>query len=797
MCEMSIRKKSGALVAVVFSSVAAIATLPAAAAVVSPYLLEVVVNGFPTGKIGEFVLRDGVLYSRPGELHDLGFRVPDLPLANSETLISVSSLSGLTYRLDMPTQTLFVTADNSLLLPALLGAKHPTDQKILVESGAGLSLNYDVIGSHSGSDNLLNGSFDLRAFSQYGVLSSGLLAYKQASSISSGQYRAVRLDSTYTYSDPDTLLQYRVGDFINDGLNWTRPVRLGGLQWRSDFALRPDLVTMPLPLVSGTVAVPSTIDVLVNGDRVFASQVQPGPFEIPQLPVVSGSSTISLGVTNALGRQEVTTLSIYSSAGLLAPGLQSFSASLGFIRSNWGVQSDNYGDLAASATWRRGLSNTITAKLHAEGTPHLAMAGGGANVTIADLGLLTFDVAASAGSGHQGALIAVGVSRLSGRLSFEASATFASSGFRDIAATAADSVPTLQLNGSVGLSLNRFGSLGIAYTAIERPRVPITNTAEPTAENGVDQISLSPAQRAQVLSASYMVQIRDASAYATAFRDFSNNGSGVLIGLTIPLGERGAVGGEVGTGSGGGYQQIQANQSAATIGDWGYQVYAADGAQSHYFGELQYKSPFAQLFAGIDDSAGSTGFRIEARGALSYEDGALFASNTIDDAFAIVDTNGVADVHVLREHREVGQTNASGLLFVPDLRSFDVNHLEIDPTDVPADAALASPTREVRPQDRSGVVVKFPIRVSHGALLRLVDDAGKQLPMGGVAHLKSTGASAPVGYDGETYIEDLESQNDLSVISPGGRRCTVVFNYAPVSGDIPTIGPLTCHQDQQ
>ena len=545
MCEMSLLKKSGALVAFVFSSVVAIATLPATAAVVSPYLLEVVVNGFPTGKIGEFVLRDGVLYSRAGELHDLGFRVPDLPLANSETLIAVSSLSGLAYRLDMPTQTLFVTADNSLLLPALLGAKHPTDQKILVESGTGLSLNYDVIGSHSGTDNLLNGSFDLRAFSPYGVLSSGLLAYRQqVSSVEPGPYRAVRLDSTYTYSDPDSLLQYRVGDFINDGLNWTRPVRLGGLQWRSDFALRPDLVTMPLPLVSGTVAVPSTIDVLVNGDRVFASQVQPGPFEIPQLPVVSGSSTISLGVTNALGRQEVTTLSIYSNAGLLAPGLQSFSASLGFVRSNWGVQSDNYGDLAASATWRRGLSNTITAKLHAEGTPHLAMAGGGANVTISDLGLLTFDVAASSGSGHQGALIAVGFSRLSGRLSFEASATFASSGFRDIAATAADPVPTLQLNGSVGLALNRFGSLGIAYTAIERPSVPITNTATPTAENGVDQISLSPAQRAQVLSASYTVQIRDASAYATAFRDFSNNGSGVLIGLTIPLGERGAVGGE-------------------------------------------------------------------------------------------------------------------------------------------------------------------------------------------------------------------------------------------------------------
>ncbi len=39
-------------------------------------LLEVVVNGYSTGKIGEFVMRDGALHARPEELRDLGIRVP-------------------------------------------------------------------------------------------------------------------------------------------------------------------------------------------------------------------------------------------------------------------------------------------------------------------------------------------------------------------------------------------------------------------------------------------------------------------------------------------------------------------------------------------------------------------------------------------------------------------------------------------------------------------------------------------------------------------------------------------------
>jgi outer membrane usher protein len=49
-----------------------------------------------------------------------------------------------------------------------------------------------------------------------------------------------------------------------------------------------------------------------------------------------------------------------------------------------------------------------------------------------------------------------------------------------------------------------------------------------------------------------------------------------------------------------------------------------------------------------------------------------------------------------------------------------------------------------------------------------------------------------VGYDGEAYVEDLSPHNDLSVERTDGRRCTVVFDYRPVPGDIPSIGPLRC-----
>jgi len=129
---------------------------------------------------------------------------------------------------------------------------------------------------------------------------------------------------------------------------------------------------------------------------------------------------------------------------------------------------------------------------------------------------------------------------------------------------------------------------------------------------------------------------------------------------------------------------------------------------------------------------------------------------------------------------------------VPDMRSFDLNHIAISPADIPADVTMDVATREMRPQDRSGIVVRFPVKVSHGALLRLVDEAGAPMPLGSAVTLRATGVAFPVGYDGDAYVEDLSVHNQLAIEQPDGRRCTVAFDYRPLPSEIPSIGPLRC-----
>jgi outer membrane usher protein len=754
-------------------------------------LLDVVVNGYPIEKIGDFVLRDGVLLSARSELKDLGFRVPENLPQEAGELIDMRKLQGVTWRVDEARQALIVTAADAALLPALLAVNALPNRSMAIESGTGALLNYDLNANGSKGLSGASGLLDVRAFSPNGVVSSGMLVYAGQGRRNPDTPSAIRLDSTYTFSDTSSLLRYRAGDFISGALAWTRPVRLGGAQLTSDFSMRPDLVTFPLPSLSGSAAVPSTVDVMVNGKRLLSREVGAGPFEIPQLPVVTGAGTVALTLTNALGRQVVTTLPFYASADLLAPGLQTFSAQAGAVRRNWGQLSNDYGQLASSATWRRGLSPNLTVEGSAEATPGTFMAGAGAVVNVGNLAVLNVAVAGSNGSvagepASRGTRVSAGVQRVGSQFSFSASLAVAGTNFRDIAAVHGDPVPRMQFSAGGGVSLGALGSVGMSYTRLKRD-------AGVTVSGGVSQ--RERLQSARVLSASYSVQLGGVSLYATGFRDFDKSGSsGISIGLTMPLGPRSSVSASMGNNAGSVSRQVQAQQSAVGVGDWGYRTLAADGAVAHQFAQVQYKSPWALLSAGADRAGSETTLSLQSQGALAFIDGSVFAANTISDSFALVDTNGLAGVHVLLENRVAGITNAKGQLLIPGLRGFDVNHLAVDPTDIPPDTTLNVAARAVRLPDNSGMVLRFAVSVSRGALLRLLDATGKPVPVGSAVTLLATGVSVPVGYDGETYVEGLEQNNEVAIELINGRRCKLVFAYRPVPGEIPVIGPLTCRE---
>jgi outer membrane usher protein len=780
--------------------------------------LDVVVNGHPIGQLGEFRDRDGKLSATRTELDSLGFRLPPADLAKSPTAeIPLASLPGISYRVDERTQTVLILATDQALKPVLLQPGSGTNlDDIPVRSGLGADLNYEMVGTFSNGQSNAEALLDGHVFSPWGLLSASGIA---AAGAASGLPPFVRLDSTYSYTDVATMREYAAGDFINGGLDWSRPIRMGGIQIASDFSVRPDLVTFPVPTIAGQVAVPSSVDVLVNGVQLLSQNVPSGPFQINQLPVVTGTGDVSVITRNSAGQQTTETLPFYSSTLLLKPGLSSYSAEAGAVRLNYGLESDDYQAPAASLTYRYGMSDWLTVEGHAEGTSGSeemggysagsgAMGGGGGAFTIGHFGVASLDAAFSEFGGRHGGLLAASFQRMSPLWSVSGSVQVASKDFADVAAAYGQPMPTFLGRASVGLTLPHLGSLGLAFVEVQQPTTnavnddPYATTPTVGSSFSLSPVSLVPEPHVSLLSASYSRSVLDgrAFAYATAFDDLSSaNSAGVMLGLTIPFGDRGSVSAGIGGGDNSSDETLQATEAANTVGDFGYQVLQGAGGQSQQLVSGSYKSPWGLINAAANRIDGQTAYRGEVQGSLALADDNLFAANTITDSFAVVDTDQTKGIEVLQENRPIGKTGPSGLMLVPDLVSFDVNHLGIDPNDVPLDAQMGTTTQWVRPQNHSGVVVHFPIHLSHGALLRLVDGKGRFIPVGSSGHLvfPSLGQELAIGYDGEAFVTGLGPRNRFLVTLPDGGQCAASFSYKPKTGFLPQIGPIPCREITQ
>ncbi len=66
-----------------------------------------------------------------------------------------------------------------------------------------------------------------------------------------------------------------------------------------------------MPSIAGSAALPSTVDVLINNRRGATSSVQPGPFEITDVPIVTGAGQVQLVVRDLLGRETVISQGYY------------------------------------------------------------------------------------------------------------------------------------------------------------------------------------------------------------------------------------------------------------------------------------------------------------------------------------------------------------------------------------------------------------------------------------------------------------------------------------------------------
>ncbi|WP_342317269.1 fimbria/pilus outer membrane usher protein [Lysobacter sp. FW306-1B-D06B] len=231
---------------------------------------------------------------------------------------------------------------------------------------------------------------------------------------------------------------------------------------------------------------------------------------------------------------------------------------------------------------------------------------------------------------------------------------------------------------------------------------------------------------------------------------------------------------------------------------WSALLDGGDDGYRHGMGRVDYRGTYGDASLLLEHSTRDdftyTNATLFATGALVWMDGDLLASRTISDAFAVVSTNGMADIPILRENRLVGATNREGHLLIPDLLSWQSNRLMLGTVELPPDVRVDADRMEVAPRGLSGVLAAFPVGRYTGAVVILVDERGQPLPVGTTVTVTDSGLTATMGYDGQVFIEQLGPRQTVSA-EANDATCTaeVLFDAADV---LTTIGPFVCKSSQ-
>lgn len=737
--------------------------------------LELVINGLASGRIVSVLAHAGRFELRLADLRDAGLQLP--PVASASETTFLDSLEGISADYDAPRQCLYLTVSPEFLPKQKLGTK--TRKFTPANYDMGALLNYDVYVS-GGDGKPVQGSIyhEARFFSGAGIVST-------SGALRTGSRKGyIRYDSYFRRSDEATATTIEVGDFVTRTLPWGPAVRLGGIQVSRDFSVRPDVVTYPVPQFKGSAALPSTVELLLNGQRIAGGAVNPGPFALETLPPINGYGEANLIVTDMQGRSVATSLPFYVSSALLRPGLTDFAVAFGAFRENYGTRNFDYGDVAASASARHGVTDTVTLEVRAEIADDMQLAGGGGVVRLGNVGTLSAAYSRSfRNDGASGGELVLGYDYQARGFSIglrhnRRDADYTDLGLLDRRSRGWERITAATLS----LSLGRAGTLGLGYFDISR-------------QLGTE---------ARLANASWSMPLWEGSRiHATASREFEQRDWSGAFTLTMPLGGRAgtmAMSLTDGPGTPPGWR-ADYSRAVPVAGGLGWSASAAGGAGNDLFlrGDMTWRTDPVQLSAGAYGSDDVTGW-FGASGSLIFMDNSLFAANRVADAFVVVNTNGEPGIPVRYENQLVGTTNGNGQLLIPWANAYYAAKYTIDPLSLAADVHVPVVEQRAAVAAGSGHVVRFPVERIQSARAVLKDGNGVVIAAGTRARVGGT--EAIVGWDGLLFIENLgiienAGADAIAAVLPDGTSCRTAPSGLPEyaaseTANIADLGDMIC-----
>ena len=711
---------------------------------------------------------DRGLYGRGADLLSWRLRLPAVPAYEyqSEKYYPLDAIPGVSYRVEGATQTLWISAPAADFTGTVvdgLFTEHPEPQ----HTPPGGFLNYDFLGIHTSGLSAVNGLLAAGIFNEWGAGTTTFLGEK----LNRSDRQTVRLDTLWTHDDPSNLTTLQLGDSITSGGMTGLPVRMGGIEYGTNFATQPYFVAFPLPTLKGEAALPSTVQLYVNGLLKNTQQVPPGPFTVPAVPVVTGAGQATMVVQDILGRQQVISAPFYASSDLLKAGLDAYSVSVGALRENYGQASNDYGPFAASAMLRRGFTDDFTGEVRGEVSAGLKDVSLGGTYVTPRTGELELAIATSRGDLGDGVLGLLGWQQQGQTLSAGANVQLASPRFTGLGDSGLPA-PHRQVAANVAVFLGRGGSTVVSYLDQDSPLFG----------------------HVRLLTANYSVAVfSNGFLTINAFHSLGgNSNSGVIASLTLPLGERSNVSAGIQRQHNVDHVFAQAQESLPAGTGAGYRVSVEAGPDAVNQAEYDYQNNVGTFRVGAVNAAGQAAYQAEASGAVAFIGGGAFPARQLTSSFALVRVPRIPNVTVNADNQAVAVTDKNGDALVPMLRPYQNNEISLDAETLPLSAQVNSLNATAVPRYRSGTVVKFAVGSDRSATFTVKLPSGAPLPAGATVRIAGEEQRFPVGLDGEVYVTGLEVNTWIEA-SWDHQSCRFKVSLRANQDPLPDLGTFICN----
>jgi outer membrane usher protein len=701
--------------------------------------------------------RDGKLFIRVEDLVAMMLRFPRdrVVLINDEKYAPLSAVADISY-----------TFDDKNLIVSILGkttVSKKTDielyslqarpQNVYYPRETSAFFNYGL--TYSYADPLGYQSFSLS--NKIGARTGDLFFISDSlytKTDSSEQF--IRLSTNATYERRSDLQWLVFGDqFANSG-DLGSSVNMGGVGFSKLYRLDPYFITQPLFNIGGVVEFPSEAEIYMDGLLVSKQPIAPGEFELKNVYSYTGSHQVEVVLKDPFGNEHRIDYPLYISTQLLREGLHEYSYNAGFLREQYGAESNEYGDPVFSTFHRYGVTSAFNIGARAEASKGVYNLGISTAFSMPQFGAIVLSAAGSSADNMKGYAGSFQHSYQLGSFNTNVQIRAYSRDYSTVGVPTSETMTKYSTSLIAGFQLDPVGSLSLGYSNDEThdgsaTRIVSANYSRALTRTTSLFANVSSTRTDETVNAFYLglsfSPAPNIHGSAQVSRTGETNAETLQLQKDTPIGE------------GVGYR------ASLSRSDTGVSTSSA------FNPGLQYNARYGiyTLDSSIQNSNDATSQTSTASiaGALVYANGFYGFSRPVSDSFSIVMVDSLPNTTVLNNGQVIGTTDSSGSMVIPTLASYGQNQITLDVKNMPLDYSITGVNQQISPPIWSGSCVSFnalKVRAITGTLYLRKADKKTALEFVDISmKVGDKEVIFPTGKGGEFYMENSLPDDPNSV----------------------------------